>query len=57
MFFLPVHLSVISKCLFVIFSQMVNQKVDAKYPDTIGIVYDDWNSKVSLVELKKWSLT
>jgi hypothetical protein len=27
---------------------MVNQKVDAKYPDTIGIVYDDWNNKVSI---------
>lgn len=30
-------------------SQMVNQKVDAKYPDTIGIVYDDWNNKVTCI--------
>ncbi|CAC5416640.1 MAPKBP1 [Mytilus coruscus] len=29
-------------------SQMVSQKKDAKYPDTIGIVYDDWNKKTSL---------
>ncbi|XP_076100520.1 uncharacterized protein LOC143069661 isoform X9 [Mytilus galloprovincialis] len=30
-------------------SQMVSQKKDAKYPDTIGIVYDDWNKKVTCI--------
>ncbi|XP_052106748.1 mitogen-activated protein kinase-binding protein 1-like isoform X4 [Mytilus californianus] len=30
-------------------SQMVSQKTDAKYPDTIGIVYDDWNNKVTCI--------
>ncbi|CAC5379320.1 MAPKBP1 [Mytilus coruscus] len=30
-------------------SQMVSQKVDAKYPDTIGIVFDDWNKKVTCI--------
>ncbi|XP_063418696.1 mitogen-activated protein kinase-binding protein 1-like isoform X3 [Mytilus trossulus] len=30
-------------------SQMVSQKKDAKYPDTIGIIYDDWNKKVTCI--------